>query len=167
MKSTRKQKWNTEEAKEKRKQEREAALVIWRKAKAYADANKDDVEKMINAVAALRGLEFSPYSFMFVMMQLAALNLSGTPYIDVNTFHGWKNLGRSVKPGEHSQIFSITWVSSSREADGADAAAAEAPEESRKYPKLTKLFHVSQTETDEERATRKTQLASEAVAAAG
>jgi hypothetical protein len=82
--------------------------------------------------------EISLRSYAHVLWQLQVLGLEGQPYIDVRTYDHWIEVGRRVRKGEKSQIFSITWKGGTpKEGDESNP---------RLYPKVTNLFHVSQTD---------------------
>jgi len=61
------------------------------------------------------------------------------PRVNVFTYGAWQAKGRQVKRGEHG-IQCITWIIS----DGTDKDTGESY--SRKFPKKTKVFHISQTD---------------------
>lgn len=62
------------------------------------------------------------------------------PRVNVFTYHAWRALGRQVRKGEHG-VKVTTWVSMSKK----DAETGEAGG-SFKRPKVTTVFHVSQTD---------------------
>jgi antirestriction protein ArdC len=57
------------------------------------------------------------------------------PRKDVFTFNAWKDLGRSVKKGEHGVKIPV-WIERKKSDDS---------EESVRFCKMTTVFHVSQT----------------------
>lgn len=124
------------------RERKEQALARYREARAYADEHADDVGALIEAAAHQLNRPLSPYSFTYVFLQMAALGLPGVPYLDVKTFHDWKAAGRKVRKGEKSKLESITWIEANREHD----APGDGEESNRRYPKLTALFHITQTE---------------------
>ena len=64
------------------------------------------------------------------------------PRENVFTFHAWKALGRVVRKGEHG-VKVCTWVEMSKKDDAGNA------EPIGKKPRMTTVFHVSQTEAIE------------------
>jgi hypothetical protein len=70
------------------------------------------------------------------------------PRENVFTFNAWKALGRSVKKGEHG-VKVTTWINvkSGEESDDDDG-------DSYRVPKLSTVFHISQTELTSEREAR-------------
>ena len=86
-------------------------------------------------------------SFVFVMQQMMALGLEGTPYVDTRTFDGWLEVGRCVRRGEKSRLFSFTFIGKEPKAEApADQSGGAMDENRRLYPKTTYLFHISQTD---------------------
>lgn len=62
-----------------------------------------------------------------------------TPRVNVLTFNAWKALGRVVRRGEHG-VRITTWVEMTK------ISATGAPPASFRRPKITTVFHVSQTD---------------------
>ena len=60
------------------------------------------------------------------------------PRVNVLTFHAWKALGRHVKRGEHG-VRVCTWVPMTKKGDDGSAQSIG------KRPRMTTVFHVSQT----------------------
>jgi hypothetical protein len=73
------------------------------------------------------------------------------PRDNILTFHAWKALGRSVKKGEHG-VKVVTFVE--RSVAERDASTGEQVERLFRSPHTTTVFHISQTETTEERDAR-------------
>lgn len=69
------------------------------------------------------------------------------PRENVLTFHAWKALGRSVKRGEHG-VKVCTWIVVEDKDTG----------ETKKTPKTSVVFHVSQTELTSDRDARRQAL---------
>jgi hypothetical protein len=73
------------------------------------------------------------------------------PRVNVLTFNAWKALGRSVKKGEHG-VKVVTYV------DVTARDPSEAGDDARRSyrkPHTTTVFHISQTEAEADRATRR------------
>jgi hypothetical protein len=106
-------------------------LDLWRLAEKWGE------DEAIGIVAATikeqAGIEVSDRNIRMVAMQLDALELPGLPYVHTRTFEGWRSAGRQVRKGEKSGIFSITWIGGGED-------------EGSRYPKVTNLFHLSQTD---------------------
>ena len=64
------------------------------------------------------------------------------PRENVFTFHAWKALGRSVNKGEHG-VKVTTYVPMTKKTVGDDGA--ETRENIGRRPKITTVFHISQT----------------------
>jgi len=78
-------------------------------------------------------------NFLFIIEGFMEKGIDVTdihPRENVFTFHAWKALGRVVKKGEHG-VKVVTFVQSTKlDKDGKFS----------KYPKMTTVFHISQTE---------------------
>lgn len=73
----------------------------------------------------------------------AARGIAATPRVDVFVFDAWIALGRCVRKGEHG-VQGIVWVGK-KDKDGKRTNKA--------FPRKVYMFHVSQTDPIEERAT--------------
>ena len=128
-----------EYTKEERQAYYKALRERWQAAKNVG--NEDEVK----AVMMQHGLNFSFRSYMFVKLQMNALNLDGIPYVDAKTFMGWKENGFMVRKGEKSQIDGLTWIA----VNGKETEApAEGEDEKHGFvmPKCYHLFHRTQVE---------------------
>lgn len=112
------------------------ALESFKTSKAFSELAT--IVELYETAKLQLGEEISLRSYAHVLYQLQQLGLEGEPYVDVRTYDHWKTVGRQVKKGEKSQIFSITY-----KGDSPKEGNANNP---RLYPKVTNLFHVSQTE---------------------
>lgn len=121
----------------------------WQEAKRIAETDSE-----AKALYQLHGGNYSFWSFVFVLIQMRAKKLDGIPYIDMRTFHGWRDCGFKVKKGEHSTADGIVWKefsveSKTQNGDGEKVDAKELEESDapvRRFPKVYKLFHKSQVE---------------------
>ena len=91
---------------------------------------------------ARNGQSFANYATIFE--GFTAKGIADTdidPRVNVFTFHAWKALGRQVRKGEHG-VKVCTYVPMDKvvEKDG------ERKVESWKAPRMTTVFHISQTE---------------------
>jgi len=96
----------------------------------------------ITAIIRNHGLNISVTGFAFVQAQMDAQGLEGLPYLDMKTFHGWKENGFKVVKGQHSTATGLTWVSVGKpkeERTGADPDPF-------KMPRSYRLFHRSQVQ---------------------
>ena len=74
------------------------------------------------------------------------------PRENVFTFHAWKALGRSVRKGEHG-VKVCTWIPMSKKDENGEAQPIG------RKPRMTTVFHVSQTDATGETREAKTELA--------
>jgi hypothetical protein len=101
---------------------------------------------------ARSGQTMSNYPAIF-----AGLMVKGIPECEIKprenvfTFNAWKALGRSVKKGEHG-VKVVTFIE--RNVTERDPSTGEQVERSYRSPHTTTVFHISQTETTEERDAR-------------
>ncbi len=104
-------------------------------------ANEDEIK----AIMIAHGIGFSIRSYVFVKMQMDALGLEGTPYVDCKTFLGWKENGFMVRKGETSKLDGITWIGINT---GQEHDADDASESDHTYlmPKVYHLFHRTQVD---------------------
>ncbi len=92
---------------------------------------------------AQSGSSFSNYAAIF--SGFAEKGISETeiqPRVNVFTFHAWKALGRCVRKGEHG-VKVCTFVKMDKAVRGADGGEKV---ESFSRPRMTTVFHVSQTD---------------------
>jgi hypothetical protein len=117
----------------------------WAAAKQEAESSTG-VKKLIEYLEA-RGLkDVSPANMVLCLQQAHAVGFKGIPYLDFNTYQGWRAVGKQVKRGEECKIHTITWCASKPKGD-ADGDAESSPQKQGKvWPKLTYLFHISQCE---------------------
>ena len=101
-------------------------------------------EDEIKATMIAHGISFSIRSYVFVKMQMNALGLEGTPYVDCKTFMGWKENGFMVRKGETSKIDGITWISPGKGEAESEAEADDKPGFT--FPKVYHLFHRTQVD---------------------
>lgn len=123
-------------------------VAQWKTVREFIQKHRGEAEAEVAGIVALKGIQFSLTNFMLVRQQLTMLGWAGTPYIDVQTFDKWKEMGRGVKEGEKSQIFAVTWVTKrgARVADAqADGAKDGDMEREQCFPKVVALFHYDQT----------------------
>ena len=109
----------------------------WNEAKSLAETS--EIAAIYRQLNEMGIADISRYNVSLIMMQAAALGLTGLPYIDFKTYKGWQEAGFQVKRGEASQVMSLTWVGPRTE-DGEPVEGAHV------YPKATSLFHTSQVE---------------------
>jgi len=124
------------------KAEREQTLSGYRAAKQFAEANKDNLMKQIAAAEIGFGKPISLWSFAFVLQQMQEQGLEGVPYLHARTYQEWKRAGRQVRRGETAKLISVTWIG---EEDKNVNASETDKQNAKHYPKLTRLFHHSQT----------------------
>lgn len=110
----------------------------WEESKELADN-----DKVTQALFKERGLDVSYYSFYFTYNAMQAQGLSGYPYIDAKTFHGWKDAGYIVKKGQKSLLKGITWIKANgNKTDNDDIS----DDDGFLFPKMYHLFHKTQVE---------------------
>jgi len=64
------------------------------------------------------------------------------PRVNVFTYHAWRALGRQVKKGEKG-VKVTTWINCTKKVKGDNG---EEEEKHYKRPKMTTVFHISQTD---------------------
>ena len=106
----------------------------WSAAKKTADTDH------IAAIIRNHGLNISVTGFAFVQAQMDAQGLEGLPYLDMKTFHGWKENGFKVQKGQHSTATGLTWVAVGKPKE----ERTETDPEPFKMPRSYSLFHRSQ-----------------------
>jgi len=106
----------------------------WSVAKETADTDH------ITAIIRNHGLNISVTGFAFVQAQMNAQGLEGLPYLDMKTFHGWKENGFKVQKGQHSTATGLTWVTVGAKKE----ATEETNKDAYKMPRSYNLFHRSQ-----------------------
>ena len=112
------------------KTKKQIAIDLWKDSETWGG---ESINSIIAQVDEQLGTEVSSRNIKLVAMQLAQLGWKGLPYVHTRTFEGWRAAGRQVRKGEKSKILSITWI-----------AGEEG--ESKRYPKVTNLFHFDQTD---------------------
>ena len=85
----------------------------------------------------------------FLTMGISADDIK--PRENVFTFNAWKALGRSVKKGEHG-VKVATYIERTNEAR--DPSSGEVQSNVIRMPRMTTVFHISQTEPTSEREAR-------------
>ena len=108
----------------------------WNSAKETANTDH------ITAIIRNHGLNISVTGFAFVQAQMEEQGLEGLPYLDMKTFHGWKENGFKVQKGEHSTATGLTWVSVGKPKE----ERAETDPDPYKMPRSYRLFHRSQVQ---------------------
>ena len=111
-------------------------------------ANKEKAENDTEARARFEAMlnetggQFSYYSYYFTLLDMRALGLAGSPYIDTKTFNKWREAGFKVKKGEKSKIRGIVWMHPITKKENGESVE----DDSFLYPKVYHLFHSSQVE---------------------
>ena len=82
----------------------------WKQAQQWSESHPELVA-MFEEIQRL-GIPCSFTSICFIMHQMAAHGIVGTPYVDTKTFDGWKESGFMVKKGEKSILKGIVWITS-------------------------------------------------------
>ena len=119
--------------KEEKKEYFQELRNSWKEVKEVTDID-ETLALMIH-----HGIEnVSVTGYSYVLNQMEELGLSGTPYIDMKTYKGWKENGFQVMKGEKAKVKGITWIGAKNESEEGTS--------SRCYPKVYNLFHSSQTE---------------------
>jgi len=131
------------------KKSRKELMDIWKKMKTKIASNLPEIKKLIpkKVREEYTAKNRSLVGYAIIKRQLIDLQLDGEPYDDAKTFYMWKQSGFSVKKGEKSNLFGISWISvKSKNKDNKDL---ESDEESYIYPKSYSLFHRSQVINNE------------------
>ena len=110
----------------------------WKLAKQASENMTDAQALQLEEVRAIIPT-MSATGFLFILIQMTRLWLSGLPGLDALTFNWWKARGYAVKKGEKSKLHGVTWIVSG-EKDGEDG------DDKIMYPKSYHLFHSSQVE---------------------
>jgi antirestriction protein ArdC len=89
---------------------------------------------------AQNGQSWANYPQIFAGFQAKGIPAEQiAPRENVLTFHAWKALGRVVRKGEHG-VKVFTWVEMSKKNDPGENVPIG------KKPRMTTVFHISQTE---------------------
>ena len=119
--------------------EKQAILKEYQEAKKIADT--PETQSFLATAIEQFGGEINPNSFAFVLTQMRLQGLKGFPYVHTRTYRHWRESGRQVRKGEKSHLHSVTWINSK-----SNQEKGEVEGEGRAYPKITNLFHISQTD---------------------
>ena len=90
------------------------------------------------------GFYVSPASFLDVKDKMEHLGLEGVPFIDVKTFLGWKEEGRTVRKGEKALYQSVSFNKIENFKENSDGTYEVS--ETFRAGKVYSLFHRSQTD---------------------